>query len=321
MRRRRLLFVIASLTLVPLAGLLSVRAAFCLTSQNVPGADLPTTNPSPGTASKPAGGGVPSAVVAQPSPDSNITPQPSPAAETDTPGQNPVGDDTDSQDLGTEQEPDTSGTDQEAGTSESEPTSADATPPPALDAGVMKLGPDLGNESLDSEIGKATVPALAASLRLTENARKSLGDSQVDEAMRELARAVSLDPSNAFAYYYLARAYLVKKNYSQALTFFRRAEIGFNGRADWAAEALSYEGLCDEELGRPIDALKAYKDALAASPDNFKARVGYGRLASIAGPLENVDAPPPDQDLAIPPPDQPDESAPPEEPPPPPPAE
>jgi len=73
-----------------------------------------------------------------------------------------------------------------------------------------------------------------------------------------LARAVSLDPSDAFAYYYLGRGYLTKGNYTQALTFFRREGIGFNGRRKWAAEALSYEGICDEELGKPTDAAQAY---------------------------------------------------------------
>jgi tetratricopeptide (TPR) repeat protein len=160
---------------------------------------------------------------------------------------------------------------------------------------------------------------LAASLRLTESGRKLLVDGQVDDAMRDLTRAISLDPSDAFAYYYLARAYLARKNYMQALTFFRRAEIGFNGRPDWAAEALSYEGICEEELGEATEAALAYKRALAASPNNFRARVGYGRLASIAGPVENIDAPPPNQDLAIPPPSVPDEATPPEQPPPPPP--
>jgi tetratricopeptide (TPR) repeat protein len=177
----------------------------------------------------------------------------------------------------------------------------------------------LGDESLDPEINKAIIPALAASLRLTESARKQFGDGEVDGAMRDLARAVSLDPSNAFAYYYLGRAYLIRKNYTQALTFFRRAEIGFDGRHDWTAETLSYEGICDEELGKPTDAAQAYQRALAVSPNNFRARVGYGRLASIAGPIENVDAPPPSQDLAIPPPDASDELAPVEQPPAPPP--
>lgn len=101
----------------------------------------------------------------------------------------------------------------------------------------------------------------------------------------------------------------------QALTFFRRAVIGFRGRPDWTAEALSYEGLCDEELGKPTDAEQAYKRALAASPNNFQARVGYGRLAGLAGPVGNVDIPPPNQDMAMPPPTAPDAYPPPEQPP------
>jgi tetratricopeptide (TPR) repeat protein len=242
-----------------------------------------------------------------------MRPEPAPgaAAQDNTSGENVGGGDADSTDLGTGQG---QGTD----TPESRPA-AEAIPPPALDAGAVTVGPELSNESLDPEINKAIAPALTASLRLTESARKRLGDGQVDDAMRDLARAVSLDPSNAFAYYYLGRAYLARKNYSQALTFFRRAEIGFNGRPDWTAETLSYQGLCDEELGKATDAALAYKQALAASPNNFKARVGYGRLASIAGPIGNVDAPPPGQDLAIPPPSAPDESPPPEQPPGPPP--
>jgi tetratricopeptide (TPR) repeat protein len=241
-----------------------------------------------------------------------MTPEPSPAAsgEEETTNTSSGDNDTGSGDWETEQQTETP---------ESQSTFPAATPPPALDAGAVTVAPDLGNESLDPEINTKVSPALAASLRLTEGARKSIAGGQVDDAMRELARALSLDPADAFAYYYLGRAYLLKKNYTQALTFFRRAEIGFNGRSDWSAEALSYEGLCDEELGKPTDAAQAYKQALVASPNNFKARVGYGRLASIVSPLENTDVAPPEEDLALPPPAAPDESPPSEQTPPPPP--
>jgi tetratricopeptide (TPR) repeat protein len=237
-------------------------------------------------------------------------PSPEAAGQNDTSKETPLGNDGGSANLESEHQ---------AGTAETQPATEATPPPPALDVTALTVGPDLGNQSLDPEINKAVAPALAASLRLTEAARKRLNDGQVDDAMRDLTRAVSLDPSDAFAYYYLGRVYLARNNYTQALTFFRRAEIGFNGRADWTAEALSYEGLCDEELGKGSEAAQAYKQALAASPNNFKARVGYGRLASVAGPAGNVDAPPPGQDLAIPPPSAPDEPAPPEQPPPPPP--
>jgi tetratricopeptide (TPR) repeat protein len=184
---------------------------------------------------------------------------------------------------------------------------------------LTTVGPELGDQSLNDEIRKANSPTLAASLRLTEGARTQLADGKIDDAIRDLARAVSLDPSDAFAYYYLGRAYLVRKNYPQALTFFRRAEIGFSGRADWTAEALTYEGLCEEESGKADDAAQAYKRALAAAPNNFRARVGYGRLAAAAAPPEEADTPSADEDLAPPPPDAPDENPPSEEPPPPPP--
>jgi tetratricopeptide (TPR) repeat protein len=174
----------------------------------------------------------------------------------------------------------------------------------------------LGSASLDGEIKQAVAPGLAASLRLTEEGRKQLADRQTDEAMRSLARAVSVDPGDAFAYYYLGRAHLQRKNYEQALTFFRRAEVGFSARPDWMAEALTYEGACDEELGRQADAIKAYQRALAASPNNLRARVGYGRLAPAAGPVGNLDAAPLEQDLSAPAVDTEPESAPSESPPP-----
>jgi len=97
---------------------------------------------------------------------------PGAAAQDNTSGENFPGGDADSTDLGTGQ-----GTD----TPESRPA-AEATPPPALDAGAVTVGPELANESLDPEINRAIAPALAASLRLTESARKRLGDGQVDDA-------------------------------------------------------------------------------------------------------------------------------------------
>jgi TolA-binding protein len=276
-----------------------------LTSEEIPEADLPAANTTATAASTPTPGAPSSSTDLTPTPsDYQVIPEPSSestALPQDSEGQIPAGNETGS---ATEEN--------EVTTSISEPTAEPSPIPAALDASALTLGPQLGEQSLDPEINRAVIPALAASLRLTEGARKQLDDGQVDDAMRALARAVSLDPADAFAYYYLGRAYLVRKNYTQALMFFRRAEIGFSGRPNWAAEALSYEGLCNEELGKSSEALQAYKRALKTAPDNFRARIGYGRLVSIAGPNESLDAPPPNQDLAIPPPSAPDESAPPE---------
>jgi hypothetical protein len=308
---RRYLFLVAAFSFAPLVGLLRANSAFCLTSRDVPAAELPPSNSTPAAASTATSGGVPFPAKGEGnSIQNNIIPEPSPvaAAPDDASKATHISGDA-SADLGNEPE----------GTPQTQSAGEATLPPPAPDAGALTVGPELGNQSLDPEINKAIAPTLAASLRLTESARKRLADGQVDDAMRDLTRAVSLDGSDAFAYYYLGRAYLARNNYTQALTFFRRAEIGFNGRADWAAEALSYEGLCDEELGKAADAAQAYKRALAMSPNNFQARVGFGRLASFSGSVESADAPTPSQDLAIPPPSAPDESAPEEQPPPPPP--
>jgi Flp pilus assembly protein TadD len=295
--------------LAVVALMLNATAALCFTSRDVPAADLPTIAESPGatSSSEPSEGPPPATPQSLPT-EIGITPPDSHEVSTanGSDRKDSLNHDTDAADFENNHG---------MSSSESQAAAEPSPPPPALDAGALSVAPELGAESLDAEINKASDPSLAASLRLTESARKRLVDGQIDDAMRELARAVSLDASDAFAYYYLGRAYLERGNYNQALTFFRRAEIGFGQRLDWAGQALSYEGLCNELSGKPTDAAEAYKQALAASPNNFRARVGYGRLASTAGPVENLDAPPPSQELSTPPPNASDESAPPEQPP------
>jgi hypothetical protein len=166
-------------------------------------------------------------------------------------------------------------------------------PPPALDVSAMDTTVDLGARPLDREIKQARSPSMAASLRLTEQARKELVKGSNDAALRSLARAVSIDPGDPFEYYYLGRAHMMRKNYAQALTFFQRARLGFGDRPEWLGETLSYEGACDEQLGRTLEAAKAYQQAVNVSPGNFRARIGYGRLSSNLTPATSLDAPPP----------------------------
>ena len=192
-------------------------------------------------------------------------------------------------------------------------------PPPALDASTISTAPDLGQASLEPEIRQAATPALAASLRLTEEARNQLAAGNADDALRKLGRAVSIDPGNPFEYFYLGRTYVVRKNYRQALTFFKRAEIGFAARADWLGETISYEGICYEQSGQMNDAQSAYRRALADAPGNLMARIGYDRLAGSASPSAALDAPPPPAQDASPPPAVADDGAAPAEAPPPPP--
>ena len=154
----------------------------------------------------------------------------------------------------------------------------DNSPPPALDVSTIGTGLDPIQTPLAAEIKQADNPALAASLRQTEQARRELADGKLDEAMRSLGPAVSIDAGNPYAYFYLGRVYMERKNYDQALIFFKRAEINFRGNSEWLGATLSNEGICYEEMNRMSEAASAYRSALAAAPNNLIARAGSGRL-------------------------------------------
>ncbi len=207
-----------------------------------------------------------------------------------------------------------------AGDAAPDAASAPAGPPPALDISTVTAAPDPADQPLAGAIAGADTPALAASLRTTEQARQELAKGSIDSAMRTLARAVSIDPGNPYAYFFLGRAYAARRNFDEALTFFRRAEIGFGADPQWLGETIGYEGICEEEEGQLSEAAASYQRALGAAPNNLIARVGYGRLAANLPNPAGMDAPPPPaSDVAAPPQANLSAPAPEEAPPPPPP--
>jgi Tfp pilus assembly protein PilF len=67
--------------------------------------------------------------------------------------------------------------------------------------------------------------SMAASLQLTNQGRELLQDNRIDDAVSTLERSINLDPNNAESYYYLAEAWLLKGNLSQAQQFNRLAAL------------------------------------------------------------------------------------------------
>lgn len=195
-----------------------------------------------------------------------------------------------------------------------------ATEAPPLELGAVQPMGRISDSSLKSAIAHAASPALAASLRVTDQARAQLIHGSVDDAIHTLGRAVSIDPSNPYAYFYLGRAWLMRKNYGQAITFLQRAEMRFATNPDWLGETLSFEGLAYEQSGKPADAAAAYQKAVQVEPGNLAARVALTRLgppeqptpqpAAEETPGPNADwqavapseAPPPGPPQAQPPP-------------------
>jgi tetratricopeptide (TPR) repeat protein len=199
-----------------------------------------------------------------------------------------------------------------------------------LDLSQVPLSSPPGASSLEALIAQTTDPSLSASLRITEQARQQIGENHYDEAVRTLGHALSIDAGNPYAYFYLGRAYLMKKDYRQALTFFSRAEMGLGSNPPWLGETVGFEGACYEEMSRDQDAALAYQRAVQLTPGNLMARAGYGRMASALPPppippeeqpsAEDAAQPPPEEDeIRTVPEGEPLETAPPAEPAPPPP--
>ena len=151
------------------------------------------------------------------------------------------------------------------------------TPTTTLEGGATLGEP----ESLLTHIGPGTPPNVAAALRLIEDARQQMQQGAYDAALDRLERAVAIDPTNAYGYYFLARVHFLKKNYDQAIAFAGRA-ASLSAHADRVClgRIRSLEGAVFEEVGRYPDARKAYQQALEADPDNLSAQVGLTRLSA-----------------------------------------
>jgi hypothetical protein len=191
---------------------------------------------------------------------------------------------------------------------------------PAIDVGSIATTPQISDSSLTPLIDTAPTPARAASLRITEHERVELERGHTDDAIRELAHAISIDPSNSYAYFYLGRAYVARRDYGQAQTFFKRAEIGLAANSAWLGECYAFEGLSLEQSGKSADAAAAYQKALAASPGNLTARVGITRVGAFVPAAASAPPtdPAPPADLDQPAPAEPRVPPPPQEAPPPP---
>ena len=170
-------------------------------------------------------------------------------------------------------------------TAASEPTPVPLAPDSGpLDVGSVQTSPQVGDAPLTPIIAASQAdPALSASLRLTDEARAKLLGGHADDAIHILTRAISVNPANGWAYFFLGRAWLVKKDYDQAMTFFQRAQLGLAGNPEWLAETLAFEGLTYEQQGKKPQAVALYQQAMAASPGNLMARVGFTRLAPDVG--------------------------------------
>lgn len=137
------------------------------------------------------------------------------------------------------------------------------------------------DESLLPLLSSSTPVPRAASLRCVEKGRLLLASGQQEGAREWFERALSLDATNPYAYYFLARAALVGQRLNQAQTFLARARsLGTGLDPRWRGRLAALEGEIWEKVGRFPEARRAYQEAAEADPENPIARSGLARLGS-----------------------------------------
>lgn len=158
------------------------------------------------------------------------------------------------------------------------PAQLAALPSPAVEAAAPSVT-SAEPESLLIYIEPTTAPNVAAALRLIEDGRQQMKQGGYDQALDRFERAVAIDPTHAYGYYFLAQLHYLKKHYDQAIAFSSRAVV-LSARTDriWLGHVYSLRGAVFEDVGRYPDARKAYQKAVEADPNNLAARVGVARL-------------------------------------------
>ncbi|HBQ21475.1 MAG: hypothetical protein A2Z91_04570 [Deltaproteobacteria bacterium GWA2_38_16] len=88
-----------------------------------------------------------------------------------------------------------------------------------------------------------------ASLRLTEKARTQISPTTYTTAIDTLNKALTIDPQNPFAYYFLAWIYYEKDDYKKSNGFLEKAKQLFSPFPFWKAKSYELSSLNWEKLG------------------------------------------------------------------------
>ena len=140
------------------------------------------------------------------------------------------------------------------------------------------------DSSLIAKITPQTPPQRAASLRLTEEGRKIMESGDYAKALSRLEKTISIDSTNPYGYYYLAKAHYHLGHYQESLNFLEVAESFFGGQCYWLAEVLALKGENYRALGFSQKADSTYSEALRLNPGNRVASEGLSRTRGETQP-------------------------------------
>jgi tetratricopeptide (TPR) repeat protein len=166
------------------------------------------------------------------------------------------------------------------------PPPVPATPPATPSApSVPAAPPPLPEEtSLLAKITATTPPQRAASIRLTEEGRKLLESGDHARALSRLEKTIAIDSTNAYGYYYLAKAHASLGRQQESLRFLEVAESLLSGEPYWLAEVFALRGENYRTLGAVDRASMNYSQALRLNSGNRLAAEGLGRIQEEGQP-------------------------------------
>lgn len=138
--------------------------------------------------------------------------------------------------------------------------------------------PVIADKPLTELIQPETSPQRAASLRLTEDGKAYLQSGNLIKASEALEKAIAIDASNPYAYYYFARLRSEKGEHKQSLGLLSKAEILFRNNPFYLSNVYSLMGRNYESLFQFNDAKKRYEQALKLNDENIEAKEGIERV-------------------------------------------
>lgn len=149
-------------------------------------------------------------------------------------------------------------------------TTSKETPPSVAPPEILAPAkpPVADDSSLLAKIIPGTPPQRAASLRLSEEARKLIDSGEYAKALSRLERAIALDSTNAYGHFLLAKTQFGLRRYKDSLNFLEVAESRLGGEPFWLSEVYALEGENYRALGMAERAEESYAKALAINPDN-----------------------------------------------------
>jgi tetratricopeptide (TPR) repeat protein len=121
---------------------------------------------------------------------------------------------------------------------------------------------------------------MVASAQWVEEAGRAIDVGDFDRATSLLERAISMEPNNGRAFYYYGLAMGERGRPGAALSLLQKAEILLRGDTQALGDVYVQMGANLERLGRRLEAVHRYEQAVTQDPSNALAR---RRLEALRG--------------------------------------